>query len=79
MKPNSKRSKRNSTELIIDDQTGIINTLAVTDETIKLVSKLTLDQMVMVEIENKGNNHIIKNVVSPDIPDHIPNKGKRES
>ena len=75
----SKRSKRNSTELIIDDQTGIINTLAVTDETIKLVSKLTLDQMVMVEIENKGNNHIIKNVVSPDIPDHIPNKGKRES
>jgi DNA polymerase II small subunit len=75
----SKRSKRNSTELTIDDQTGIINTLAVTDETIKLVSKLTLDQMVMVEVENKGNNHIIKNVVSPDIPDHIPNKGKRES
>jgi DNA polymerase II small subunit len=75
----SKRSKRNSIELTIDDQTGILNTLAVTDEVMKIVSKLTLDQMVMLEIENKGMNYIIKNVVSPDIPDHIPNRGKTES
>ena len=74
----SKRSKKNNIELAIDDLTGIINTIALNEETIKLVSKLTLDQMVMLEIENKGINYIIKNVVSPDIPDHIPNKGKSE-
>lgn len=74
----SKRSKKNNIELAIDDLTGIINTIALNEETIKLVSKLTLDQMVMLEIENKGINYIIKNVISPDIPDHIPNKGKSE-
>jgi DNA polymerase II small subunit len=74
----SKRSKKNNIELAIDDLTGIINTTALNEETIKLVSKLTLDQMVMLEIENKGINYIIKNVISPDIPDHIPNKGKLE-
>ena len=74
----SKRSKKNNIELAIDDLTGIINTIALNEETIKLVSKLTLDQMVMLEIENKGINYVIKNVVSPDIPDHIPNKGKTD-
>ena len=74
----SKRSKKNNIELAIDDLTGIINTIALNEETIKLVSKLTLDQMVMLEIENKGINYVIKNVVSPDIPDHIPNKGKSD-
>ncbi|MGE0242894.1 MAG: metallophosphoesterase, partial [Nitrososphaeraceae archaeon] len=74
----SKRSKKNGIELDIDDLTGIINTIALNEETIKLVSKLTLDQMVMLEIENKGMNYVIKNVISPDIPDHIPNKGKLE-
>jgi DNA polymerase II small subunit len=74
----SKRSKKNNIELAIDDLTGIINTIALNEETIKLVSKLTLDQMVMLEIENKGINYVIKNVISPDIPDHIPNKGKSD-
>jgi DNA polymerase II small subunit len=74
----SKRSKKNNIELAIDDLTGIINTIALNEDTIKLVSKLTLDQMVMLEIENKGINYVIKNVVSPDIPDHIPNKGKTD-
>jgi DNA polymerase II small subunit len=74
----SKRAKKNGIELAIDDLTGIINTIALNEETIKLVSKLTLDQMVMLEIENKGINYVIKNVISPDIPDHIPNKGKLE-
>src|SRR5215210_5908295 len=46
----SKRSKKNNIELAIDDLTGIINTIALNEETIKLVSKLTLDQMVMLEI-----------------------------
>ncbi|MGE5863093.1 MAG: DNA-directed DNA polymerase II small subunit [Nitrososphaerales archaeon] len=74
----SKRPKKNNIELAIDDLTGIINTIALNEETIKLVSKLTLDQMVMLEIENKGINYIIKNVISPDIPDHLPNKAKSE-
>jgi DNA polymerase II small subunit len=44
---------------------------------------LTLDQMVMLEVDNankKGmQGFIIKNLVSPDIPDHLPNRSKSES
>ena len=75
----AKNSRKNNLELIIDDQTGIINTLAVDKKIISQVSNLTLDQMVMVEIENKGSNYIIKQVTSPDIPEHIPSRGESES
>jgi DNA polymerase II small subunit len=45
---------------------------------------LTLDQMVMLEIEDNNNNSkstqgfTIKNLASPDIPDHLPNRSKAE-
>ena len=48
----SKRSKKNGLELIIDDYSGIMSALAVTEEIKKLAMTLTLDQMVMLEIDN---------------------------
>ncbi|MGD1834815.1 MAG: DNA-directed DNA polymerase II small subunit [Nitrososphaeraceae archaeon] len=74
----SRRLRKNSLELILDDHTGLIETLAVTEESINVASKLSLDQMVMLEIEQKNVNFIIKRIITPDIPDHISNKSKNE-
>lgn len=79
----SKRSKKNGIELVIDDYSGTLSALAVTEELKKLAMTLTLDQMVMLEIDNNNNNKstqgfTIKNLASPDIPDHLPNRSKAE-
>jgi DNA polymerase II small subunit len=79
----SKRSKKNGLELVIDDYSGTMSALAVTEEIKKLATMLTLDQMVMLEIDNNNNNKsiqgfTIKNLASPDIPDHLSNRSKTE-
>jgi DNA polymerase II small subunit len=77
----SKRSKKNEIELAIDDYTGILTVTAVGEDTKKQTSALALDQMVMLELENsKGRPGLtIKGVMTPDIPDHLPNKSKSEA
>jgi DNA polymerase II small subunit len=78
----SKHSKKSGLEITVDDYTGTLSALAVSEELKKQVSMLALDQMVMVEVENvtKGiQGFIVKNLASPDIPDHISNKSKSES
>jgi DNA polymerase II small subunit len=77
----SKRTKKNEFELAIDDYTGILTVSAMVEDTKKQVSSLALDQMVMLELENgKGRPGLtIKNVMMPDIPDHLPNKSKSEA
>lgn len=79
----SKRSKKNGLEMMIDDYSGMLNVLAITEELKRQASMLALDQMVMLEVDNankKGmQGFIVKNLVSPDIPDHLPNRSKSES
>ena len=81
----SKRGKKNGVEVVIDDFSGSLNALAITDELKKQASMLTLDQMVMLEVENISNNKkglqgfVIKDIISPDIPDHVPARSKIES
>src|SRR5919205_3426777 len=78
----SKHSKKNGLEITIDDYTGTLRALVVSDELKKQISMIALDQMVMLEVENsmKGiQGFVIKNFASPDVPDHISNKSKSES
>ncbi|MDQ3873803.1 MAG: DNA-directed DNA polymerase II small subunit [Thermoproteota archaeon] len=76
----SKRTKKNELELAIDDYTGILTVAAVTEDVKKQASTLALDQMVMLELENKGRLGLtVKNVMMPDIPEHLPNKSKTEA
>jgi len=79
----SKRSKKNGLEMTIDDYSGMLNVLAITEELKRQASILALDQMVMLEVDNankKGmQGFIVRNLVSPDIPDHLPNRSKSES
>jgi DNA polymerase II small subunit len=80
----SKRGKKNGIEVVIDDFSGSLNALAITDELKKQASMLTLDQMVMLEVENISNNKkglqgfVVKDIISPDIPDHLPARSKVE-
>ena len=80
----SKRGKKNGVEVVIDDFSGSLNALAITEELKKQASMLTLDQMVMLEVENISNNKkghqgfLVKDIISPDIPDHLPTRSKVE-
>ncbi len=74
----SKSSKKNGLEIVIDDGSGIISTIAITDEVKRLATTIALDQMVLIEIENKGSMYIIRKILSPDIPDHLPARSKKD-
>lgn len=77
----SRRTKKNGIELEIDDYTGRLHATAITEDAKKNAASLALDQVVMLELENaKGVQGLaIKNVFSPDIPDHLPAKSKTEA
>jgi DNA polymerase II small subunit len=77
----SRRTKKNGIELEIDDYTGRMQATAVSEDAKKQAANLALDQVVMLELENaKGVAGLaIKNIFSPDIPDHLPNKSKSEA
>jgi DNA polymerase II small subunit len=77
----SKRSKKNGVELAVDDYTGTLSVMATSDDARKQAAFLALDQMVMLELENgKGVPGLtVKNIIAPDIPDHLPGGGRSES
>ncbi len=77
----SRRTKKNGVELAVDDYTGILSVMAVSEEAKKQAAALALDQMVMLELENgKGAPGLtVKSVMTPDIPDHLPNRSKSEA
>ena len=76
----SKHFRKNGLEMVIDDYTGILNVIATNEELRKQASILALDQMVMLELENQNNkamhSFVIKNIISPDIPEHLPTRSK---
>jgi DNA polymerase II small subunit len=76
----SRRTKKNGVELAVDDYTGVLSVMAVSEEAKKQAAALALDQMVMLELENgKGAPGLtVKSVMNPDIPDHLPNRSKSE-
>lgn len=78
----SRRSYKNgAVDLVLDDQTGTMAAVAMNDELRKQASMLALDQLVMLEIEHSktSSSPIIKSIISPDIPDHIPSRSKSEA
>ena len=77
----SRRAKKNGIEIEVDDYTGIMKVLAISEETRKQVLSLAIDQAVMLEIEQGRAfaGPIIKAVIPPDIPDHVRGKSKSDS
>ena len=77
----SKQLKRHGLEIMIDDFSGYLHAIGTTENVKKQGLLLTTDQMVMLELGDNGRNQnfVMKNIISPDIPDHLPNKSKSES
>ena len=76
-----KKLKKNSYNITIDDQTGLLEIAAYNDNLRKQISLLTLDQMIMIELENnaKRKNYVMKNLYSLDLPDRISNRAHSET
>jgi DNA polymerase II small subunit len=78
----SKRNRKNDVELVLDDTTGSIAVFCKTKELINEASSLVLDQMLMLKVSlSKGNSNdfVIKDIIFPDIPEHVPSKSGMES
>jgi DNA polymerase II small subunit len=77
----SKRNRKN-VELVIDDTTGSIPVVCKTQDLINEASSLVLDQMLMLEIslsKRNSNDFVIKDIIFPDIPEHVAAKSGTES
>ncbi len=78
----SKRNRKNDVELVIDDTTGSIPVVCKTRDLINEASSLVLDQMLMLEIslsKRNSNDFVIKDIIFPDIPEHVASKSGTES
>jgi DNA polymerase II small subunit len=77
-----KRNRKNDVELVIDDTTGSLPVVCRTRELINEASTLVLDQMLMLEIslsKKNSNDFVIKDIIFPDIPEHVSSKSGTES
>lgn len=77
----SERSiERSVTKLTIDDPTGSIETIVFDNDLQKVSGSLFRDQFVMEKITfGKKGGFIVKDVIVPDIPEHVPNRSKTET
>lgn len=78
----SRRQLKNVIEIGIDDISNGLMAVASTEQIQNQISTLALDQMVMLELDSikkMGRHFSIKNIILPDIPDHVPNKSTSDS
>jgi DNA polymerase II small subunit len=78
----SKRNRKNDVELVIDDTTGSIPVVCKNKELINESSTLVLDQMLMLEMSfgrRNSNDFVVKDIIFPDIPEHVASKSGTES
>lgn len=71
---------RDVTKLVIDDPTGSMEILIFNQELQEVANSLLIDQFAMVSVTNgKNGGFIAKEIIVPDIPDHIVNRSKTET
>jgi len=72
-------SERNITKLILEDPTGSIEGIIFDDELQKSADTLFNDQFIMARLGiGKNSGFIIKDLISPDIPDQTSNRSESE-
>ncbi len=75
-----RKIERDVTKLLIDDPSGSIEILIFNKELQEIANSLLIDQFVMVSIANgKNGGFFSREIVLPDIPDHMPNRSKTET
>jgi len=75
-----KISERNITKLLLEDPTGSIEGIIFDDELQKSADTLLNDQFIMARLGvGKNSGYIIKDLISPDIPDQSTNRSDSET
>lgn len=75
-----RKSERDVTKMVIDDPTGSLEILVFNQELQEIANSLLMDQFVMVRITNgKNGGFIAKELLVPDIPDHVSNRSRTET
>ncbi|MGC1708760.1 MAG: DNA-directed DNA polymerase II small subunit [Nitrosotalea sp.] len=75
-----RRIDRDVTKLVIDDPTGSVEILVWNQELQETANSLLMDQFVMVGVTNgKNGGFIAKELLVPDVPEHIANRSKTET
>jgi len=71
---------RDVTKLVIDDPTGSVEILVWNQELQETANSLLMDQFVMVGVTNgKNGGFIAKELLVPDVPEHVANRSKTET
>lgn len=75
-----RKMERDVTKIVIDDPTGSVEILIFNKELQETANSLLMDQFLMVGITNgKNGGFIAKELVVPDIPEHISNRSTTET
>lgn len=73
-------SERSVTKLVVDDPTGSLEGIVFDKDLQDVANSLLIDQFVMERISlGRNGGFIIKDIIVPNIPDHIPNYSKTET
>lgn len=71
---------RDVTKFVIDDPTGSVEILAFNEQLREIANSLLMDQFVMIGVTNgKNGGFIAKDLLTPDIPEHITGRSKTET
>jgi len=71
---------RDVTKLVVDDPTGSLEILVFNKDLQETANSLLMDQFVMFTIvPGKNGGFIVKDLVVPDVPDHVINRSKIET
>ena len=75
-----RNSERSVTKLVIEDSSGMLETIVFDKDLQKTADQLLIDQFVMLKIKAaKNGGFIVRDVIVPDIPDHISNRSETEA
>ena len=71
---------RDVTKLIVDDPSGSLETLVFNKDMQPLANSLLVDQFVMQSITSgKNGGFVTKELIIPDVPEHVTNRSKTET
>lgn len=74
-----KNVEKNITKLTLEDQTGSVDVIIFEKSLRDIASMVLVDQLVMVEVVAKSGSYLVKELIVPDVPDHVPNRSKTEA
>jgi len=75
-----RNSERNVTKLQIDDSTGLLEVIVFDKDLQRVADELLIDQFVMLKVRiGKNGGFIIKDIIVPDVPDHLSNRSETEA